>query len=780
MTLAISCIAMVSALALDPRLPPGKNFDLSHWYLTLPDDDASSIKPPSLVAGYTNAAWFYTAADGAMVFFSPVDGGTTSNSQNARSELRELIDGEDTGENWQAPGTHILDAQCKILQVPSNKTLFIGQIHGYGDGVPVLMLLRYNNGLIETQLRSTVAVSNAVYFPMATVGLGELITYRIQFSNGILKVTVNGFTQTINVYDYDSAWRNREFYFKAGAYNQDNVGPNSEGSRVAFYHLQVAHLPPPVAPSISTQPASVTTNEDATVIFRVVAKGTTPFFQWQKNGADLPDATDSTLTIANVTTNDAGNYTVVITNEVGSVTSSAVKLTVISGAEARALRGALDSSNFVWTTSGPIAWFAQTNVTHDGEDAAESGSINHSQMTTLQTTVTGPGTVAFWWKVSSEPSNDRLLFYVGASEKARMSGEIDWQWKTFPVSSGNQVLKWTYSKNSSTTRGLDRGWLDQVLFIPNNVPTAPIVAVPPVSTNVEAGSRVTFTVAALGSPTLRYQWQHNGTNLANSANAGIGGATTATLTLSNIPVARAGIYSVIISNNVGSVTNADAVLTVIPVLTLAEALDLPTVWTSSSSIPWAAQTNVTHDGTDAARSGAIAHDKSTSVQTTVIGPGVLTFWWKVSSEPDEDRLRFYINGSEQARISGELDWTQRVYNLPSGIQTLQWKYSKDEANSVGQDRGWVDRVEFAPTAIPNPLAPKNLTRLVPLTISVSNDKVLLTWNATPEKTYQVLYIESLEKSEWTELPAEISFADSMAIRAESKMGSQRFYQVIEK
>ncbi|HEY0552070.1 MAG TPA: immunoglobulin domain-containing protein, partial [Verrucomicrobiae bacterium] len=475
-----------------------------------------------------------------------------------------------------------------------------------------------------------------------------------------------------------------------------------------------------------------------------------------------------------------GKYRAVVTNQAGSATSALATLSLVPAGFSSLLAAALDASNLVWTTTAAQPWFAQTDVSGDGEDAAQSALIGHSQTTTLQTTITGPGTVAFWWKVSSEPSNDRLLFYIGSTEKARISGEIDWQWKTFTVSSGSQVLKWTYSKNSSRTGGLDRAYVDQVMFIPNNIPTAPIIAAPPLSASVEAGAQVTFNVGAIGSPTLRYQWQHNGTNLTNNSSVGVSGATSATLTLANVPLSRAGTYSVIVSNAVGAVTNSDAFLNVIPVLTLAEALDLPAAWTTSSSLGWTAQTNVTHDGTGAARSGAIPDDKSTSIQTVVTGPGVLNFWWKVSCQPDDDRLRFYINGSEQARISGEVGWTQRVYNLPSGTQTLQWKYSKDKEISLGQDSAWVDQVEFAPNATPSPLGPKSLTRLVPLTISVFDGKVLLSWTATPDKIYQVLSIEDFAKPEWTELAAELSFTDAGATFQESAPGSQRFYQIIEK
>src|ERR1041384_4894286 len=89
-----------AVLALDPSVPPGLNFDLSHWYLTLPDANASQISPTNLSSGYTNAAWFYTGPDGAMVFWCPVTGGTTPNSSYPRSELRELINPPDYDANW--------------------------------------------------------------------------------------------------------------------------------------------------------------------------------------------------------------------------------------------------------------------------------------------------------------------------------------------------------------------------------------------------------------------------------------------------------------------------------------------------------------------------------------------------------------------------------------------------------------------------------------------------------------------------------------------------------
>ena len=295
-------------------------------------------------------------------------------------------------------------------------------------------------------------------------------------------------------------------------------------------------------------------------------------------------------------------------------------------------------------------------------------------------------------------------------------------------------------------------------------------------TNVDAGAKVVFTVGAIGTPTLKYQWQSNGTNLVNNSTAGVSGATTATLTLSSVQPWRAGLYSVIISNAVGAVTSAPALLGIPPVLTLAEALDTPAlIWTTSSTPPWSGQTNTSFDGTDAARSGAIADGKSCSMQTTVVGPGTLTFLWKVSCETNNDRLRFYLNGSEQARISGEVDWQPRLFTLPAGTQTLKWTYAKDGGISLGQDRAWVDAVQFTPLLAPAPLLAPGF---VPLTISVVGNRAVLKWADTPGRSYEVFYKESLSNDAWLELPVVLTVDGSVVTATDEAGGEQRFYQVL--
>jgi uncharacterized repeat protein (TIGR03803 family) len=91
----------------------------------------------------------------------------------------------------------------------------------------------------------------------------------------------------------------------------------------------------------------------------------------------------------------------------------------------------------------------------------------------------------------------------------------------------------------------------------------PDITAQPASRTCLAGTTTTFTVEAFGNQPLSYQWQENGTNLADGG--AISGSTTSSLTIANLTLASAGSYSVILSNAVYVVSSAKALLTVLPV-----------------------------------------------------------------------------------------------------------------------------------------------------------------------------------------------------------------------
>ena len=133
------------------------------------------------------------------------------------------------------------------------------------------------------------------------------------------------------------------------------------------------------------------------------------------------------------------------------------------------------------------------------------------------------------------------------------------------MKSRNPVLGTTYCM--PLLDGTRAGWwlILTVVLLAALFPRASHAAVPnitsqPVSTNVLAGSNAVFKVTATGG-SLIYHWSFNGTNLTNSTH--IGGATNATLTISNIISSDAGNFRVVVTNYQGRATSSVATLTVL-------------------------------------------------------------------------------------------------------------------------------------------------------------------------------------------------------------------------
>ncbi len=138
----------------------------------------------------------------------------------------------------------------------------------------------------------------------------------------------------------------------------------------------------------------------------------------------------------------------------------------------------VDNTALTWTTGGNANWFGQTAVSFFGGDAAQSGLIGHSQTSWAATTVTGPGTLTFYWRVSSESGYDFLRFYINGIEQSSsdgISGAVNWNQKTYSIASGSHTLRWAYTKDGSVIAGSDAGWLDQVILTAVTDTTPPTV-----------------------------------------------------------------------------------------------------------------------------------------------------------------------------------------------------------------------------------------------------------------------------------------------------------------
>ncbi len=133
------------------------------------------------------------------------------------------------------------------------------------------------------------------------------------------------------------------------------------------------------------------------------------------------------------------------------------------------LNEAVDITNLVVSSGGAANWFPQTAVTIDGVDAAQSGAITDSRSTWMETSVSGPGTLSFWWRTSCEDDPDAddwdyVCLLVDGVEQCRRDGITDWIQVTCTVGEGPHIIRWEYRKDESLGDGEDCAWVDQLIF----------------------------------------------------------------------------------------------------------------------------------------------------------------------------------------------------------------------------------------------------------------------------------------------------------------------------
>ena len=134
------------------------------------------------------------------------------------------------------------------------------------------------------------------------------------------------------------------------------------------------------------------------------------------------------------------------------------------------------------------------------------------------------------------------------------SAYYNWTGVAMPIPAVAQapaaLFRWRQLSNSGTN--YEHWALDNVIVGTGSM--APKIVMDPQSQNVAVGDPASLSVAAVGTPPLSYQWLLNGTN--------IDGATASSLVWTNIQLTNAGTYSVLVSNNLGTVLSSNAVLTV--------------------------------------------------------------------------------------------------------------------------------------------------------------------------------------------------------------------------
>lgn len=126
----------------------------------------------------------------------------------------------------------------------------------------------------------------------------------------------------------------------------------------------------------------------------------------------------------------------------------------------------LDYPGFGWQTG---QWFSQNTITFDGEDAIQAKSLGDSSEAVMTLELHGPGTLSFYYRVSSEEGYDFFIFEDSNTQFLSDSGEVGWTKHTQFFGAGTHQLLWKYSKDSSVSSFDDTAWIDRVEWTSSNL-----------------------------------------------------------------------------------------------------------------------------------------------------------------------------------------------------------------------------------------------------------------------------------------------------------------------
>jgi Immunoglobulin domain/Immunoglobulin I-set domain len=281
----------------------------------------------------------------------------------------------------------------------------------------------------------------------------------------------------------------------AGVGKQSSVGTSNGGTTPA---------------SISAQPASQTVSAGQSATFTVAASGTAPLtYQWRKNGVNISGATSASYTTpATTAVDDGAKFDVVVTNAMGSATSTVATLSVSS---ALSVKPAI--------TTQP----ARKTVTT-------------GQTATFTVVATGTPTPTYQWRMNT--TNLSGATSASYTTPATVAGDTGEKFDVVVSNSAGSVT------SASAT-----------LTVSAATAAKPVITTQPSNRTVTVGQTATFTVVATGTPSPAYQWRKGGVNIS--------GATSATYVTPATAASDTGEkFDVVVSNSAGSVTSSAATLTV--------------------------------------------------------------------------------------------------------------------------------------------------------------------------------------------------------------------------
>ena len=250
----------------------------------------------------------------------------------------------------------------------------------------------------------------------------------------------------------------------------------------------------PTLPTILTNPASLTLAATATATFQVAASGSQPLgYQWFFNSNAITGATSSQYSVTNAQAGNIGSYQVLVTNGLGSATSTVATLTVT-----------------------PVAPFFTLQP-------AALSQVSGGSNLTLTAQANGSQPISYQWQFNGSNIS-------GATSTALALTNLT------ATNAGAYVLV------ASSFAGTNNSSTGQVVVFQK-----PTVMAGLSNQVVDVSNTVVLSATVLGTQPASYSWQFNGQPIAG---------TNSTLTLANIQSRQSGFYKLTVGNQYGSVSTS--------------------------------------------------------------------------------------------------------------------------------------------------------------------------------------------------------------------------------
>jgi hypothetical protein len=530
----------------------------------------------------------------------------------------DVPDGFNASYQWYLNGTAISGATSSSLvgynvtqQSAGNYTVVVTDNLGSETSVPALLTVNpvALPVIVEQPLSVNVAPGEEVDLQVTTGSSQVAPTYQ-WYLNG---VAISGANAPLYIISGASSTN-------AGSYT---VALTNAAGTVTSSAATVT-VGPAIAPQIAVQPASQQVMPGTGFSVSVNAKGSAPLnYQWYLNGTALPQQgvyPSAIYTVDGASPENAGSYTVTVSNSAGAVTSAAANVTVLPAVSPVITTQPVGGScpvnadettlfvNATGTTNLAYQWYlngvAVPNATSDSlafapYSEADAGTytvtvtdgqgLSVTSVPAVEVTGSDPTPIPAF---SRQPAGQTVVagapFSLGVDVVCTYSGSnlvYQWMLNGAAVANGTQSF---YSVPSASAA--DGGTYTCVCTSPGGPTTsaaANVVILPaveatflqqPVGADLSPGDELQLVAVATGTPSPAYQWYQGGLALS--------GATNRYYTVAAVTPASAGTYTVVATNSAGSVTSSPAVVSI-------SAVVAPTIFSQPLSLQ--IDPNVTSD-----------------------------------------------------------------------------------------------------------------------------------------------------------------------------------------